>query len=361
MTLMNIPFDNPKPDGERWVDQLLGRAQGKPRLVEYLVDETIMRPVLTEILGRMWVPEAGGRENEKAYLDNFIEFWYRMGYDFVRYERGMGFSTRTLLAPDTAPDAHKDRAWADEHQGVIRSWEDFHSYPWPRIEAVDFFGYEYINSHLPEGMGFVVSHAAGVLEHLTNLMSYEGLSLALHDDPELVQAISDKVGGLMVEFYKHLLALDRVVAIFPGDDMGFRTATLIAPAHLRKYVLPWHKRFAEMAHAAGRPYFLHSCGNLARIMDDLIEDVKIDGKHSYEDAILPVEEFQKRYGERIAVLGGLDVHRLTTGTQEDVRRHTRYLIETCGSRGRYAIGSGNSIPSYIPAANYLAMVDEAHE
>ena len=45
--------------------------------------------------------------------------------------------------------------------------------------------------------------------------------------------------------------------------MGFRTATLVSPAALRRYVLPWHKRFAAMTHATGRPYFLHSCGNLA--------------------------------------------------------------------------------------------------
>jgi uroporphyrinogen decarboxylase len=143
--------------------------------------------------------------------------------------------------------------------------------------------------------------------------------------------------------------------------MGFRTATLLAPQQLRKYGLPWHKRFAGMAHQRGIPYFLHSCGNLEKIMVDLIEDVGIDGKHSYEDAIIPVEDFQVRYGNRIAVLGGVDVHRLTTGTQDQVRQRVRFLIETCGGRGRYAIGSGNSIPSYIPLANYLAMVDEALE
>ena len=96
-------------------------------------------------------------------------------------------------------------------------------------------------------------------------------------------------------------------------------------------------------------------------MVDLIEEVGIDGKHSYEDAIIPVEDFQVRYGNRIAVLGGVDVHRLTTGSEEQVRQRVRFLIETCGLHGRYAIGSGNSIPSYIPLANYLAMVDEALE
>jgi uroporphyrinogen decarboxylase len=208
-------------------------------------------------------------------------------------------------------------------------------------------------------MGLVVSHAAGVLEHLTSLMSYEGLCFALHDNPELVQTISDRVGALMVKYYEQLLTLDHVIALFPGDDMGFRTNTLIAPAHLRKYILPWHKCFAALAHQRGIPYFLHSCGRLDKIIEDLITDVCIDGKHSYEDAILPVQEFQARYGDRIAVLGGMDVHRLAAGSPEEIRQHTRFLIETCGSRGRYAIGSGNSIPSYVPVANYLAMIDEA--
>ena len=95
-------------------------------------------------------------------------------------------------------------------------------------------------------------------------------------------------------------------------------------------------------------------------MEDLIDDVGIDGKHSYEDAIIPVQDFQARYGDQIAVLGGMDLNILAgTPDVDAVRRHTRFLIETCGSRGRYAVGSGNSIPSYVPLDNYLAMVDEA--
>ena len=44
---------------------------------------------------------------------------------------------------------------------------------------------------------------------------------------------------------------------------------------------------------------------------------------------------------------------------EEVRAEVRRLIEVCHPRGRYCIGSGNSIPSYIPVENYLAMLDEA--
>jgi uroporphyrinogen decarboxylase len=190
-------------------------------------------------------------------------------------------------------------------------------------------------------------------------MSLEGVCLAVHDNPALVQAVCDRLGELMTGFYRHLLDLERLIVVFQGDDMGFRTGTLIGPEDLRQYILPWHKRFAAMAHGKGLPYFLHSCGNLSKIMEDLIEDVGIDGKHSFEDAILPADEFQALYGDRIAVLGGVDINILAAGTPEQVRQRTRGLMAACGPRGRYAIGSGNSIPSYIPVENYLAMVDEA--
>jgi len=73
-----------------------------------------------------------------------------------------------------------------------------------------------------------------------------------------------------------------------------------------------------------------------------------------------VQDFQARYGGRIAVLGGLDLNILSGRSVDDVRSHVRFLLETCGGRGRYALGSGNSVPSYVPVENYLAMIEETH-
>jgi uroporphyrinogen decarboxylase len=338
----------------------MGRTEsGQAPLVEYLVDEVVMRPIVTELLEREWVQPDRDRASLSTYLDNFIAFWHRMGYDFVRFEQSLGFDVNRVLAADTAAGSAKQRAWADEHTGSIQSWQDFETYPWPSVSEMDFFPFEYLSNHLPEGMGLMTCHAGGLFEHLSQIMSLEGLCLAVYDAPDLVRAVSDKVGELMTAFYRHLLDLDRLIAIFQGDDMGFRTATLISPGDLREYVLPWHQRFAAMAHAQKVPYFLHSCGNLETILSDLISAVGIDGKHSFEDAILPAEDFQARYGDQIAVLGGVDVDILASASPERVRERTRTLIEICGARGRYAVGSGNSIPSYIPVENYLAMVDEA--
>jgi uroporphyrinogen decarboxylase len=208
-------------------------------------------------------------------------------------------------------------------------------------------------------MGLIACHAGGMYEHLAAIFSYEGLCYALHDQPDLVAAAAERLGGIMLTFYRRLVELPGLVAVFPGDDMGFRSSTLVPPDALRRHVLPWHKRFAALAHDRGLPYFLHSCGNLKAIMDDLIDDVGIDAKHSFENAIMPVADFQALYGRRVGVLGGVDIDVLGRFAPEAVRAEVRRIIDVCHPRGRFAIGSGNSIPSYIPAKNYLTMLDEA--
>ena len=357
MATLSLP--DPAPDAEESIEILLGRKTAKRvPLVEYTLDDVILRPIVADLLGRPWVDRDTSREQTAAYLDNFLAFWYALGYDFVRFEAGLALPQRQTFVPDTAPGVTKDRGWADEHHGMITSWEDFERYPWPRIEEFDFFPFEYLNAHLPEGMGLASSHAGGVFEHLSWIMSLEGLCVTLHEDPALVKAVTDRLGELMAGFYRHLLDLENLVALFPGDDMGYRKSTLVSAEDLRRYVLPWHRKFALMAHDRGVPYFLHSCGRITAIMEDLIDGVQIDGKHSFEDAIVPIEEFQAAYGNRIAVLGGVDLNILSGDSPDGVRRRVRELLVTCGPRGRFAIGSGNSIPSYVPVENYLAMVEE---
>ena len=360
--LHHLPLRDPQPNAREFIDIVLGRTRSmRVPLVEYIVDEMVLRPIVTDLLGREWVDLGRDRESQAAYWDNFIAFWHRLGYDSVRFEMGLGFKEGVLTAPDPAPRSKRQRGWTDQHHGTIMNWGDFERYAWPRVADVDFFALEYLSSHLPDGMGFMTCHGGGIFEHLSAIMSIEGLCLAVCEAPDLVQAVADRVGELLCAYYRELVGLDNLIALFQGDDMGFRTGTLIAPDQMRAYILPWHRRLAAIAHEAGLPYFLHSCGNVEAIMEDLIEEVGIDAKHSFEDAIIPVQEFQARYGERIGVLGGVDINRLTLGPPEAIRAHTRFLCETCRPRGRYAIGSGNSIPSYIPVDNYLAMLDEALE
>ncbi len=345
------PLAKPKPDAEAFIKAVTTTYEPpRPRMVEYLINAPVMTAVL-EMIGRKWVQPVD-RPSAEAYWDNFIAFWHHMGYDFVRMELGLGFKRMNR------PGGDHGRAYAETAKGPIQSWDDFHQYPWPDVSQADLWAYEYVAARLPEGMGLIVSHGANYLEHMEYLVGYEPLCMMIYDQPDLLEAIVKGIGERITAYYERLLQLPRLIAIFPGDDMGFRTGTLIAPDDIRKYVLPWHKKVAAMTHAKGLPYFLHSCGQISKIIPDLIDDVKIDARHSFEEAITPVADFKKTWGSRLGVLGGVDIDRLTRLAGDDLRKYVRKIIDDCAPGGRFAIGSGNSIPDYIPVENYLTMIDE---
>lgn len=361
MPRFRVPLVNPCPDAASLVRCIMGEEKPeKPPTIEYMIDLPIVRTIATDMLGREWLArQPDDKASEAKYWDNIIHVWYRLGYDAMMLELPLPFYKRDLLIDDTARNTDGDRAWADEHHGAIASWADFEAYDWPKVEDFDFFPFEYVASHLPDGMGLMPAHAGGIFEWVTWIMSYAGLSFAIYDNPELLEAVVERVGTLQEQFFTHLLDLDNVVAVWPGDDMGFRSGTMISPELLCRYFLPWHRRWAEMAHAKGLPYILHSCGNLEAITEDLIEDVGIDAKHSFEDVIMPAPVFQRCYGDSVATLGGVDMHVLSSAESEDLRQYVRNLIDACAPLGRFAVGAGNSVANYVPIENYLTMIDEA--
>jgi uroporphyrinogen decarboxylase len=96
-------------------------------------------------------------------------------------------------------------------------------------------------------------------------------------------------------------------------------------------------------------------------MEDLIETVGIDAYHSFQDNVIPVEEYYRRYHGRIGILGGLDVGLLATGTPDQVRARCRQILDVCGPGGGYCMGSGNSVTNYCSVQNYYAMIDETRK
>ncbi|MFH0796181.1 MAG: uroporphyrinogen decarboxylase family protein [Candidatus Omnitrophota bacterium] len=289
-----------------------------------------------------------------------VELHRRLGYETVRVSpSNYDWPTRSAKSADTTGDGKNRgaRSWQDEGIGPITSREDFEKYPWPDPAKADFKEFEWCEKNLPEGM---CSYAltAHILEYVMWLMGYEGLSMALYDQPDLVDAMFSKVGKNLVEFTRRIGQYKKMGIVWGSDDMGFKTGCMISPQVIIEKSLPWHARCAEIAHEYGKLYFLHSCGQLDDIMDPLIENVKIDAKHSWEDVILPVTEAKKKWGKRIGILGGIDVHFLCTATEADVRKRVRETLDACLSDGGYCLGTGNSVANYIPMTNYIAMLDE---
>jgi len=158
---------------------------------------------------------------------------------------------------------------------------------------------------------------------------------------------------------EHLCQYRCVLAVYGADDFGFKTSLLIDPENLRRIFFPWHKRMADHAHRHGKMYFLHSCGRLDEIMDDIIDVLKVDAKHSFEDVVTPVTEAKRLWGHRISLLGGIDVDFMARSGESAIRKRIREVLDICMPGGGYCLGLGNWVTDYIPLENYLVLIDEA--
>lgn len=356
--LLKIPV---RPDHEGLKANL--RRQGTPQRVffmELFEDEEIKNEVCRVFgVGSDLDPaDPHYRLRREIAVQRFL------GYDAVvcqadwpEFPRDM---LRTADSTQYASQSRGVREWEDEHHGPIQNWNDFERYPWPRPDQIRTDTLEWLSKNLPDDM-CIYAGCHSIFENVTWLMGYEKLCVALYDQPDLVDALFERIGSIYHEVCKVLVQVPRVDILFGGDDMGFKTQTMISPKVLIEKSFPWHKKNAALAHEKGRIYLLHTCGNLREVMERLIEDVRIDGKHSFEDVIEPVTEAKRRYGDRIALIGGVDVDILCRGTEEQIRQRTREILDACLPGGGYCLGSGNTVANYIPLENYLIMLDEGRK
>lgn len=356
---MNSPFATPvKPDWEAFVDCIMRR--GTPRRVHHI--ELFLDAEVQELICQRYGLTDGLSPSDPAFVyERQIRIQRFLGYDFVRCGLDDWSMPLNRIAIEDTAEAKREqgRHFQDEHRGPITNWAEFESYPWPDPDACGTRTLDWYSANLPDDMCIIASGGfAHFAEYLTWLMGYETCCYALYDQRDLVAAIAQRLIDLYQRVLQRLLAFDRVKVVWGSDDMGFKTSTLLSPKDTREFILPGHKIMASMSHDAGRPYLLHACGNLETIMGDLIDDVRIDAKHSFEDTIETVIEAKRKYGDKIALLGGIDVDFMCRSNEGAIRRRVRETLDACLAGGGYLLGTGNSVANYIPVDHYLAMVDE---
>jgi len=284
-----------------------------------------------------------------AYNPVITEAFRRAGYDYVTV---MGSQMKFEVG-----EIERKATISLNAGSAITDRQTFEAYKWPNPDSYDYSSLDAARKTLPAGMKLIVYGPCGVLENVISLVGFERLCIMLADDAELVKDIFDAVGSRLVRYYEICSAFDTVGALIVNDDWGFKTSTMLSPNDMRRYVFGWTKKIVEVIHAAGKPAILHSCGNLEKVMDDIIDCLKFDGKHSFEDVIMPVEQAYDKWGGRIAILGGIDMDFMCRSTPEQIRQRCEAMLAKTSQKGGYALGTGNSVPEYVPFDNYIAMID----
>ena len=325
--------------------QVLDRLRpDRPTLFEYYMNQTVYDDLTRGI--------SYDTSDELAPWKKLIDAFRLAGYDYT-----------TLTLPGfTFPlgDRGHGASFYLNEGFLIRDRTSFHAYPWPDPGKARYDLPDLLSGYLPAGMKFVVPQPVSILGGTINLLGYDNLCLMLTDDEALVKDIFNAVGERIMAYHLETVRHDSVGACLINDDWGFNQQTRLSPQHLRRYVFPWYRKIVKAIHAAGKPAILHSCGNLHEVMEDVIEDMQFDGKHSFQDLIQPVESFYEQYGDRIAVLGGIDVDFICRKPRQEVYERCRAMLLR-GWRGGYALGTGNSVPEYMPKDQYYALLQAAED
>jgi uroporphyrinogen decarboxylase len=339
-----VELKTKKPDIENLYKVLRREEPSRPVLFEIFLN----LPLYERLAGRS-LPEGGDAEFEKLKL--VVEAYAAAGYDYATaYGSSLSFISDKVV--------HMSSTLSLNEGPIITDEKSYNEYVWPDPESCDYSRLDKITPFLPEGMKLMVMGPGGVLENVILLTGYDNLCIMLYEEPDLAQAVFENVGKRLVRYYAISASYPSVGLIMSNDDWGFKTQTFLSPEHMRKYVFPWHKKIVETAHAHKKPAILHSCGYFNDVMDDTIA-MGYDGKHSYEDTILPVEESYERWHSRIAIIGGIDMDFMIRRSKGEIIARCRAMLERVKGRGGYALGSGNSVPEYLPQDHYFALLEAA--
>ena len=309
--------------------------------------------IIGESKERMLVGESYRADTEFDRIVTTIRAFDSGGYDFAPIiVRGLEFERNVPLERSAQTKSLNEGS-------VIIDRASYESYSWPEIDRCDFSVLTRAASYLHPDAKFVIFSHDGILENTIGIVGYEQLCLMLYEDEPLAREIFAQVGARVLSYYETSLEYDEIGAVLLNDDWGFNTQTMISPKSLRTYVFPWYKKIVDMVHKKGKYAILHSCGKFDAILDDIIDDMGFDGRHSYEDNILPVEKAYEALHGKIAVLGGIDVDFMVRSRPEDIYLRSTKMLERAKARGGYALGSGNSIPDFIPDDHYRALLRAA--
>ncbi len=321
-----------------------------------LYEHNIDAPFISKCTGEeMRIDACHTASDFDEYFSKYIGFWKENTFDAFSYEAAI-----CEILPEHG-------AILGGKLGPIQTRADFEKYPFDDIPRIFWETYtprlEAIRRVMPAGMKAYGGCGYGVFETSQDLVGYESLCVMQYLDPELFADLFLKIGELyetlwtrMVKEYDDLFVFYRM-----GDDLGYRTATMIEPDTIRNFILPQHKRVIDIVHRANKKFLLHCCGNIFAIMPDIL-NLGIDAKHSNEDQICLFDEWIDKYAGQIGLFGGFDMNYLILNPYEQVYQKvledgTRFRAKANG----YGLGSGNSIPDYMQIEGFYAMIDAVKE
>ena len=192
-------------------------------------------------------------------------------------------------------------------------------------------------------------------ERAWTLRGMENLLMDFVDHPAFVHDLFNAIADYNIAQVREACKYD-IDAIYFGDDWGQQRGLQMGPRLWKKFIYPVLQRMYGAVHDANKVVFIHSCGDVDELFDDLV-GIGLNCFNPFQPEVMDVVALHQQYRGRLAFHGGLSTQRtLPYGTVDDVRRETERLLEM-GRAGGYIFAPAHDVEGDVPLKNMLAFID----
>jgi uroporphyrinogen decarboxylase len=200
-------------------------------------------------------------------------------------------------------------------------------------------------------IGFSLYERAWTLRGMQNLL------MDFLDHPGFIDDLLNAIADYNVAQMQGALTYD-IDAVYFGDDWGQQRGLQMGPRLWRRHIYPVLERMYAAVSRAGKYVFIHSCGDVDELFDDLVA-IGVNCFNPFQPEVMDVLGLMDRYRGRLTFHGGLSTQRtLPYGSVADVRQETEKLLAV-GSQGSYILAPAHDVEGDVPLENMLAFIDVA--
>jgi uroporphyrinogen decarboxylase len=187
-----------------------------------------------------------------------------------------------------------------------------------------------------------------------NMMGLEAYSLALYDDPALVEEIADHMLWWNMEMARKVFAAGIVPDFcYLWEDICCKTGPLFSPRHMRQIMVPRWKVFTDLLRSNGVPVIFVDCDGNVEEFIPLVLEGGLNGLLPFEVAAgNDIRAVRRRYGRDLLIFGGIDKRALAHGKaaiDEELETKVRPMLAGSG----YFPMLDHYAPPDISFENYL--------